>query len=126
VDAIDASVEPQGPNADRDPGLAEEEPQLAPGGELAAHPGPREYIKVAVVLAIATALEVGLYYMDLPHGLLISLLLFFAVIKFSLVALWFMHLRFDSRIFRRLFVTGIILAISVYMVVLLMFGVFIS
>jgi len=126
VDAIDASVEPRGPNADRDPGLAEEEPQLAPGGELAAHPGPREYIKVAVVLAIATALEVGLYYMDLPHGLLISLLLFFAVIKFSLVALWFMHLRFDSRIFRRLFVTGIVLAISVYMVVLLMFGVFIS
>jgi len=34
------------------------------------------------------------------------------------VALYFMHLRFDSKLFRRLFVTGIILAIAVYLVAL--------
>jgi cytochrome c oxidase subunit IV len=90
--------------------------------ELAAHPGPRQYVSVAVVLAIATAFEVGLYYLDLPHALLASLLLFFAIIKFSLVALWFMHLRFDSKIFRRLFVTGLILAVAVYLIVLTIFG----
>jgi cytochrome c oxidase subunit IV len=90
--------------------------------ELAAHPGPRQYVGVAIVLAIATALEVGLYYLDLPHGLFAALLLFFAALKFSLVALWFMHLRFDSRIFRRLFVTGIILAMAVYLIVLTIFG----
>jgi cytochrome c oxidase subunit 4 len=75
-----------------------------------------------VILAVATAFEVILYYMDLPHALLASLLLFFAVLKFSLVALWFMHLRFDSRIFRRLFVTGILLAMAVYLIVLTIFG----
>jgi cytochrome c oxidase subunit 4 len=90
-------------------------------GELASHPGPRVYVMVAIVLAIATAIEVGLYYMNLPTGLLVSLLLFFAVVKFSLVALWFMHLRFDSRLFRRLFVTGIYLAITVYLIVLVTF-----
>jgi cytochrome c oxidase subunit 4 len=101
---------------------ATEPEAVAEEPELAAHPGPRQYVGVAVVLAIATALEVGLYYLDLPHGLLATLLLFFAVVKFSLVALWFMHLRFDSRIFRRLFVTGLILAMAVYLIVLTIFG----
>jgi cytochrome c oxidase subunit IV len=98
---------------------------IGPEPELGHHPGPREYIRVAVVLALATAAEVGLYYTNLPHPLLVALLLFFAVIKFSLVALWFMHLRFDARIFRRLFVTGLLLALSVYIIVLLTFGVFV-
>jgi cytochrome c oxidase subunit 4 len=98
---------------DTEPAGAVEEP------EPAHHPGPREYIKVAVVLAVATAAEVGLYYIPgIPSGLLITLLLFFAVIKFALVVLWFMHLRFDSLIFRRLFVTGLALAVVVYVVAL--------
>jgi cytochrome c oxidase subunit 4 len=103
-------------------GRATEAEAVTEEPELAAHPGPRQYVSVAVVLAIATALEVGLYYLDLPHALFATLLLFFAVVKFSLVALWFMHLRFDSRIFRRLFVTGIILAMAVYLIVLTIFG----
>src|SRR5207245_6472966 len=100
------------------PGAAAEEP------ELALHPGPREYIKVAVALALATAIEVALYYLRLPHVLLVVLLLFFALIKFSLVVLWFMHLRFDSPVFRCLFVTGLALATTVYLIVLTIFGVF--
>jgi cytochrome c oxidase subunit IV len=79
---------------------------------------------VAIVLAVATALEVALYYLDLPHGLFAAMLLVFAVFKFSLVVLWFMHLRFDSPIFRQLFVAGLILAVTVYMIVLVIFGAF--
>jgi hypothetical protein len=37
--------------------------------------------------------------------------------------LWFMHLRFDSRMFRRLFTTGIVLALIVYTIVLTTFHV---
>ena len=112
------SVEvPETPEQTRPAAVAEEP-------ELALHPGPREYVKVAIILAIATAFEVGLYYLKLPHALLAALLLFFAAIKFSLVVLWFMHLRFDNHIFRRLFVTGLGLALTVYLIVLTIFGVF--
>lgn len=90
--------------------------------EPSLHPGPREYVKVAVVLAAATGIEVGLYYLSLPHALFAALLLSFAALKFTLVALWFMHLRFDSPIFRRLFATGMALAATVYIVVLVIFG----
>jgi cytochrome c oxidase subunit 4 len=94
--------------------------------ELAAHPGPQQYVLVAIVLALATGIEVTLYYMkSIPHPLLVALLLFFAAMKFVLVVLFFMHLRFDSPIFRRLFITGFALASTVYIVVLLTFRVFI-
>jgi cytochrome c oxidase subunit 4 len=88
-----------------------------------AHPGPGEYIKIAVILAIVTIIEVGAYYVtQIPDGVLAASLLVMMVVKFCLVALWFMHLRFDSRLFRRLFVGGLILALAIYTIVLLTFG----
>ena len=44
--------------------------------------------------------------------------------KFALVVLWFMHLRFDSRTYSRFFVMGLAGAVTLYVVVLLSFGVF--
>ena len=95
--------------------------------EDVAHPGPRQYVGVAVVLAIVTAAEVALFYLEfIPEGVVVAALMVLMVLKFALVALWFMHLRFDSRIYRRLFVTGIILAASVFLIVLLTFGLLIG
>jgi cytochrome c oxidase subunit IV len=83
------------------------------------HPSEREYVAVALVLAAITAAEVAVYYItSIPHPLLIAMLCAMAFTKFTLVALWFMHLRFDSVIFRRLFVTGIALAAAVYLIFL--------
>jgi cytochrome c oxidase subunit 4 len=83
------------------------------------HPGPAAYVRIAVILAAVTAVEVAAYYISaLSHEALIAILLVLMVVKFSLVVLWFMHLRFDSRMFRRLFVTGIVLAVGVYAVAL--------
>ncbi len=87
------------------------------------HPGPGEYIRIAVILAIVTAIEVGAYYVTtLPDSVLVVSLLVMMLVKFALVGLWFMHLRFDSPIFRRLVVGGIILAVAIYTVVLLTLG----
>ena len=84
-----------------------------------AHPTDRQYVAVALVLAAITAGEVSVYYIkSLPHPLLIGLLCAMAFTKFTLVALWFMHLRFDSVIFRRLFVAGLALATGVYLIFL--------
>jgi cytochrome c oxidase subunit 4 len=88
-----------------------------------AHPGPRQYVVVALVLGVVTALEVALFYIEfLSTTAVITGLLLLMTIKFSLVVLWFMHLRFDSPVFKRLFVAGVILALSVFLVVLLTFG----
>jgi cytochrome c oxidase subunit IV len=87
-----------------------------------AHPGPRQYVIVAAILSVITAVEVVLFYLDMPSGVLVAALLVLSLAKFVLVVLWFMHLRFDSVLFRRLFLVGILLALSVYTIVLLSFG----
>jgi len=90
----------------------------------AAHPSPRQYVRIGVVLAVLTALEVATYYVDISHAILIPSLYVLAVVKFVLVVLWFMHLRFDDRRFARFFVMGLAGASTLYLVVLLLFGTF--
>lgn len=87
-------------------------------GEEHAHPGPKEYVRIGVILAVITAIEVGIYYVSSLRPLIVPLLLGLSFLKFSLVVLWFMHLKFDSRLFRRVFIAGILLAVAVYAVVL--------
>ncbi len=93
------------------------------GGTTHGHPSELEYIKVALVLALITGAEVAVYYVKSLEGLLVPILAVFSTIKFGLVVLWFMHLRFDSRLFRRLFVTGILLAFFCFVIVLSTFHV---
>jgi cytochrome c oxidase subunit 4 len=84
-----------------------------------AHPTPAAYVGIAVILAIVTAVEIALFYVDDVSDTVITVsLLVLMVVKFALVALWFMHLRFEAPIFKRLFVGGIILAVIVYAIVL--------
>jgi cytochrome c oxidase subunit IV len=85
------------------------------------HPGPRQYVGVAVILALVTAIEVAIYYIDAVKDWLVPLLICFSLIKFVMVVAWFMHLRFDSHLFRRLFITGLILALVVFAIVLAAF-----
>jgi cytochrome c oxidase subunit 4 len=86
------------------------------------HPSPRKYVFIAVILAIVTAIEVAIYYFDLAEGLLVAFLLFFGVIKFVMVGMYFMHLKFDHKVFRMLFITGIVFAVSLFTVVLTNFA----
>jgi cytochrome c oxidase subunit 4 len=94
-------------------------PNLLPG-ELRAHPDPYQYVIVAVVLAVITAVEIAVSYSegDIPDGLIVVLLLAMMVVKFFLVASWFMHLRTDRPVFRRLFILGAVAAPMLYLVVL--------
>ncbi len=97
----------------------------AEGGEHGAHPTEAFYIKIALILAVVTGVEVGLYYTDFGEALTNGMLLVLAVAKFVMVAAYFMHLKFDNRILRRLFATGLVLAVLCYVAYLMTLGVFI-
>jgi cytochrome c oxidase subunit 4 len=88
------------------------------------HPGDAEYVRIAVILALITGVEVAVYYISALKSVLIPILVVLAVTKFTMVALFFMHLKFDSRLFRRLFVAGIVLALIVYTIALTSLHVF--
>jgi cytochrome c oxidase subunit 4 len=81
------------------------------------------YGKIAIILAVITGAEVSISYMDIGKAFMPILLILMAV-KFFTVVSYFMHLKFDNRIFSWLFYSGLFLALGVYLAVLLTFHVF--
>lgn len=106
-------------------GALEPAPGLLPG-ELRPHPSPLRYVVIAIVLCVVTAAEVSLYYVtgDIPDSLIITLLMIFMIVKFAMVAAWYMHLQTDKPIFRRFFVVGVAGAVILYLIVLTTLHVF--
>ena len=90
------------------------------------HATVQTYIRVAVVLGILTAIEIGaLYVPGLPSHLLVTLLLFFSVLKFALVVAFFMHLRYDSKLLTVLFVGPLFIAMFIILALMALFSAFI-
>ena len=87
------------------------------------HPTPSTYAKIGLVLFVLTALEVGLYEFTYgehagPVGqqvqpFFIPLLLALSAVKFALVAMYYMHLKTDSKLFSGVFVFPLIIAATV-------------
>ena len=103
------------------PAPPEEEYEIldqAPDG----HPDAAEYVKVGLILAVITAVEVAIYYVDALAGALLVILLVLSAAKFVLVALWFMHLRFDNRLLSIAFSGGMLLVVLLFVIVLSTLG----
>jgi cytochrome c oxidase subunit 4 len=81
-----------------------------------------DYVRVAGALAVVTSLEVAIYYLEPLRGVLVELFLALSSIKFMLVVMWYMHLRFDSPIFSFLFAFGVAVAIAVFIATLATMG----
>ena len=85
-----------------------------------AHPTASLYFKVGLVLFVLTALEVGLY--EITYGghagpsaetikpFFVPMLLLLSAAKFALVAMFYMHLKQDSKLFSGVFVFPLIIA----------------
>jgi cytochrome c oxidase subunit 4 len=98
-------------------GVLQPAPGLLPG-EVTKHPTPFKYVMIFLILVVITGIEIAVSYTEgsVTTGVIVALLLVFAVIKFAMVAAYFMHLRTDQPIFRRFFVLGIITAMAVFAV----------
>ena len=85
-----------------------------------AHPTAGLYLKIGLVLFVLTALEVGLY--EFTYGehagaagaaiqpFFVPLLLLLSAAKFALVAMFYMHLKQDHRLFSGVFIFPLIIA----------------
>ena len=88
---------------------------VAPGvHEEHEHPGERTYVIVAIILAAVTAVEVTIYYIEAIEDILVPALLLLSAGKFAAVVAYFMHLKFDDRRFRWIFIFGLSVAAACY------------
>lgn len=102
-------------------------PEAAEDHHDAHHPSDWDYVKVALLLAFFTLIEVGTYFESVhgfPRWSLFVILSVLMVIKFAMVGAYFMHLKYDTPWFRRVFIMGISLAVVVYMIFFLSFDYF--
>ena len=97
-----------------------------------AHPTPAVYVKIAVVLFVLTALEVlafeaaggglGSGIQPIIAPVVVLLLIVLSAAKFALVAMFYMHLKQDSRLLANIFVLPLLIAAMVVAALIILFA----
>ena len=87
-----------------------------------AHPGPKTYVIVGVILAVITVAEVFFYTQESVRPILVPLLLALSASKFVLVVGFYMHLKFDHPLFTGVFGFGLMVAGSIITALMFLFG----
>jgi cytochrome c oxidase subunit IV len=82
------------------------------------------YVKVAIILTLITALEVGVIGIRRLAPIVVPLLLVMSAAKFALVVLFFMHLRYDRRVLSTLLVGPLLIAVGLAVALTTLTGAF--
>ena len=85
-----------------------------------AHATNQMYVMIAIILAIITLVEVVIYYIPTIRSVLVPALIVLSVAKFLMVVGYFMHLKFDNRLYRFMFAAGLVITLGVYLALLAM------
>jgi cytochrome c oxidase subunit 4 len=88
------------------------------------HPTWSVYWKVATILTLITVVEVWCYYLPgfVTTAFFVPTLLVLSAVKFVIVVMFYMHLKYDNKLFRILFTGPLILAMLAITALLFLFG----
>ena len=91
-------------------------------GEVHEHPTWKEYKWVALILTLITVVEVWVYYTPFSKTpLFVPTLLIMSVAKFTIVVMFYMHLKYDHKLFRALFTGPLTIAMATLISLLFLF-----
>ncbi len=93
----------------------------ANGGQL-RHPGAATYLTIAAFLVVLTAMEITVFYVHALHPVLVPVLMVLAAAKFALVAMFYMHLKYDNWLLTGVFVFPLIIATLLLVSLILLFA----
>ena len=95
-------------------------------GEMHEHPTWKQYKWVAIILTLITIFEVWAYYLPafVASPAFVPTLLIMSALKFAIVVAFYMHLKYDHRLFRGLFTGPLIIAMATIVSLLFLFGKF--
>ena len=88
-----------------------------------SHPTWKFYVMIGAVLTVITAIEVAIFYIPAMKPVIVPVLLTLSAIKFFIVVLFYMHLRFDHGIFSRVFFAPLFLGFLVVVGMIVIFKV---
>ena len=79
------------------------------------------YLFIGFVLTVITAVEVAAFYLNVVAWLLVTAFVILSLLKFVLVVMFFMHLRYDHKLFSIFFTGGLVLAVGVVLGLITLF-----
>src|SRR5918992_201650 len=84
----------------------------------------KTYRWVALILTLITVVEVWVYYIPsfVASRLFVPSLLIMSAVKFAIVVMFYMHLKYDHKLFRALFTGPLIIAMLTILSLLFLFG----
>lgn len=93
------------------------------GGEH-AHPTWATYKWVALILTLITVVEVWAYYIPsfVASRAFVPALLIMSAVKFIIVVMFYMHLKYDHKLFRALFTGPLLIAAVTLIGLMFLFG----
>ena len=86
-----------------------------------AHPGAGIYVRIAIILAVLTALEVGAFYLTITSWVVVWILILLGLGKFFLVVGYFMHLKMDDKRFSLMFFFPMVVMVSIAVALMAVF-----
>ena len=88
------------------------------------HPTWGTYWKVAVFLTVITIIEVWAYYIPawVNSRVFVPSLLIMSAVKFFTVVMYYMHLKYDHKLFKAFFTGSLIIAVFTIIALLFLFG----
>ena len=98
---------------------------LPSGQHHSVHPSSVIYFQIALLLTLITGFELAFYYVYfISKEAFITIFLGMSVVKFIIVAMFYMHLKFDNRLFTMLFIAGLVLATFILVTLGTLFRIF--
>jgi cytochrome c oxidase subunit 4 len=90
----------------------------------AHHPSPATYLKTGIFLTVITIVEVWAYYIPawVASRFFVPSLLIMSAVKFATVVMFYMHLKYDHKLFRALFTGPLLVAVATVIGLMFLFG----
>lgn len=86
------------------------------------HGTVKTYLAIFAILFVVTLVEVGVFYVPALEGALPPILIVLSAAKFCLVVMFYMHLKYDHRIFTFLLSWPLFMAFAIGIALMLLFG----
>jgi cytochrome c oxidase subunit 4 len=89
-----------------------------------AHPTWATYKWIALILTLITIVEVWAYYIPsfVASRAFVPALLVMSAVKFAIVVMFYMHLKYDHKLFRALFTGPLLIASLTLVALMFLFG----
>jgi caa(3)-type oxidase subunit IV len=86
------------------------------------HPGASTYLIIAAFLIVLTVMEITVFYVHPLRPVLVPVLLVLAAAKFALVAMFYMHLKYDGWLLTGIFMFPLLAAMILLAALIMLFA----